>query len=196
VSITEMEWLQKAVQGNDEAFTQLVETYQKPVYNLCYRMLGDPLDAEDAAQECFWRAYQGLKRYDQQRPFITWLLSIAAHYCIDQQRRKRLPVVSVDILPEEDVPDAAPVPEKVVAQMLEDKRLHALLKSLPAQDRAAMVLRYWYDLSDEEIGQMLGLTVSAVKSRLHRARRQMAVGWTAEMQNPTPEKDKYGTPAL
>ena len=104
MSNTENEWLQAAIQGNDEAFTQLVETYQKPVYNLCYRMLGDPLEAEDAAQESFWRAYQALKRYDPQRSFITWLLSIAAHYCIDQQRRKRLPVVPVEILPEEAVP--------------------------------------------------------------------------------------------
>lgn len=193
---SEREWLQLAIQGNDEAFTQLVETYQKPVYNLCYRMLGDPLEAEDAAQESFWRAYQGLKRYDPQRPFITWLLSIAAHYCIDQQRRRRLPVVSVDVLPEEDVPDAAPDPEKVVSQLLEDRRLHKLLTNLPAQDRAAMIFRYWYDLSDEEIGQALGLSVSAVKSRLHRARKHLAVGWEAEQQSSILEKEKHGTPAL
>lgn len=193
----ESEWLQAAIQGSDEAFTQLVETYQKPVYNLCYRMLGDALEAEDAAQESFWRAYQGLKKYDPQRPFITWLLSIAAHYCIDQQRRRRLPLVSVEVLPEETVPDATPNPERVVSQRLEDKRLRALLAALPPQDRAALVLRYWYDLSDEEIGQMLGMTVSAIKSRLFRARKQLAVSWEAEQTSSAPiAKEKNGTPAL
>jgi RNA polymerase sigma-70 factor, ECF subfamily len=199
VSNSEVEWLQQAIQGNDEAFTQLVETYQKPVFNLCYRMLGDPQEAEDAAQESFWRAYQSLKRYDPQRSFITWLLSIAAHYCIDQQRKRRLPIVSVEILPEEDVPDAAPNPEKVVSQMLEDQQLRSVLTTLPAQDRAAVVLRYWYDLSDEEIGQMLGLSVSAVKTRLFRARKQLALGYTSGQQppqNPTTKKERHGTYAL
>jgi RNA polymerase sigma-70 factor, ECF subfamily len=160
-------------------------------------MLGDPQEAEDAAQESFWRAYQNLRRYDPQRSFITWMLSIAAHFCIDQQRKRRLPVVPVEILPEEAVPDSTPNPEKVVGQMLEDGRLHKLLEAMPAQDRAALVLRYWYDVSDEEIGQMLGMTVSAVKSRLHRARKQLALSWQASEQNdPTPVKEEHGTPTF
>ena len=78
------QWIEKARNGDDEAFAMLVTTYQNPVYNLCYRMLGESNAAEDAAQETFWRAYQNLKHYDLDRSFITWLLSIAAHYCIDQ----------------------------------------------------------------------------------------------------------------
>ena len=92
-------WLQQAIQGDQDAFTYIVETYQRPVYNLCYRMLGDPQEAEDAAQETFWRAYQALRRYDQQRSFVTWLLSIAAHYCIDQQRKRRFPIIAFGYLP-------------------------------------------------------------------------------------------------
>ena len=197
MSNSEAEWLQKAIQGNDEAFTQLVEAYQKPVYNLCYRMLGDPLEAEDAAQESFWRAYQNLRRYDPQRSFITWLLSIAAHFCIDQQRKRRLLIVPMEILPEEAVPDSSPNPEKVAGQKVEDRRLHKLLGAMPSQDRAALVLRYWYDVSDQEIGQMLGMTVSAVKSRLHRARKQLAISWQESEQNdPTPVKEEHGTPTF
>ena len=85
----EAELLSKAQQGDAQAFTWLVETYQRPVFNLCYRMLGNAQDAEDAAQETFLRAYKNLRRYDRSRPFSTWLLSIAAHYCIDQARRRR-----------------------------------------------------------------------------------------------------------
>ena len=80
----EPEVLNQVHQGNQDAFTQLVESYQRPVYNLCYRMLGDPNDAEDAAQETFLRVYKNIKRYDHKRSFSTWLLSIAAHLCIDQ----------------------------------------------------------------------------------------------------------------
>ena len=83
----ELAWVIQAQQGNDEAFTRLVEEYQTHVYNLCYRMLGEPEAAEDAAQETFLRAYQNLRRYDQTRSFATWLLSIGAHYCIDRLRR-------------------------------------------------------------------------------------------------------------
>lgn len=194
---TEADIVRQAMQGDDEAFTALVETYQRPVYNLCYRMLGDPQEAEDAAQESFWRAYQGLKRYDPQRSFLTWLLAITAHHCIDLQRRRRLPVVSVEVLPEETIPDSIPHPEKVVLKQMENQELHRLLEKIPSQDRAAIILRYWYDVSDEEIGQMLGMSVSAVKSRLFRARKSLAKEWIATGQPlPYSEKEEHGTPAL
>ncbi len=194
---TEADWIRQAMQGDDDAFTLLVESYQRPVYNLCYRMLGDPQEAEDAAQESFWRAYQALRRYDPQRSFLTWLLSIAAHHCIDLQRRRRLPLVSMDVLPEEVIPDSIPSPEKVVAVQLENEQVRSLLDGLPAQDRAAIILRYWYDVPDEEIGHMLGMTVSAVKSRLFRTRKALAKSWLDSGHPlPFPEKEEHGTPAL
>ena len=76
--------------GDQESFAELVEVYQRSVYNLTYRMLGDAREAEDAAQEAFLRAYQHLDRYDADRPFKTWLLSIASNYCIDRLRKRRL----------------------------------------------------------------------------------------------------------
>jgi RNA polymerase sigma-70 factor, ECF subfamily len=177
VSNIEVEWLQQALEGDDNAFALIVEAYQRPVYNLCYRMLGDPTEAEDAAQETFWRAYQNLKRYDSKRSFATWLLSIAAHYCIDQQRKRRIPFLSIELLPEEDAPDNAPSPEKVVSQLEESSQMKRLLNNLGPQDRAAVILRYWYEFSEEEIANSLSLTVSAVKSRLHRARKSLAQDW-------------------
>jgi len=171
-------WLSSAIEGNEEAFGNLIELYQNRVYNLCYRMLGNIEEAEDAAQETFWRACQNLRRYDPNRSFPTWLLSIAAHYCIDQQRRKRLPTFDLDGLTEEIIPDASPTPEKAACQSEEEGQLLHLMNQLGPQDRAALVLRYWYDFSDEEIAQTLSLSVSAVKSRLFRARRQLAENWT------------------
>ncbi len=189
-------WLQQAIQGNQDAFTYIVETYQRPVFNLCYRMLGDPQEAEDAAQETFWRAYQALRRYDQARSFATWLLSIAAHYCIDQQRKRRFPVLPLDILPEEDAPDPAPNPEKVFAEMEKQGQMQQLLKRLGPQDRAAIILRYWYEFSEEEIASTLSLTVSAVKSRLFRARKELAGAWETQPAASLPERRKNESPAL
>jgi RNA polymerase sigma-70 factor, ECF subfamily len=191
------EWLARSRKGDDEAFALLVETYQKPVYNLCYRMLGEAQEAEDAAQESFWRAYQALQRYDPQRSFITWLLSIAAHYCIDQQRRRRLPTFSMDLITEEIVHDGAPNPESVASQLEQDRMLHHLMSQMKPQDRAALVLRYWYDFSDQEIGQALNLSVSAVKSRLHRARLSLAENWrNVQSENIIEEREKHETPAF
>lgn len=177
MSDNEAEWLGAAQNGSEESFTNLIEKYQTPVFNLCYRMLGNAEDAEDAAQETFWRAFQAIKRYDASRSFITWLLSIAAHYCIDQQRRRRLPTIDLDVLPEEDVPDANPNPEYAVGRIEETQNMERILSKLNPQDRAAIVLRYWYDFSEEEISQTLSISVSAVKSRLFRARRQLAEVW-------------------
>jgi RNA polymerase sigma-70 factor, ECF subfamily len=197
VSDLEGNWLQLALEGDEDAFANIVETYQRPVYNLCYRMLGDPIDAEDAAQETFWRAYQALSRYDPKRSFPTWLLSIAAHYCIDQQRKRRIPILSMDLLPEEDAPDTAPSPEKVVSELEESAQMHKLLSSLGPQDRAAVVLRYWYAFSEEEIAKSLSLTVSAVKSRLHRSRKMLAQNWQeTQAKNALPDRRKNESPAL
>lgn len=181
----EMEWIDQALKGDAQAFTWLVETYQRPVYNLCYRMLGNAQDAEDAAQETFLRAYRSMQRYDRSRPFSTWLLSIAAHYCIDQIRRQRRPVISVEDMLVPDLPDPSPGPETGLSRREEQEKVRGLLNSLEAVDRAAVVMYYWYEFSYEEIGQALSLTLSAVKSRLHRARRLMAEKWLETQPRPT-----------
>jgi RNA polymerase sigma-70 factor, ECF subfamily len=200
----ELAWVLQAQQGNDEAFTRLVEEHQTHVYNLCYRMLGEPEAAEDAAQETFLRAYQNLHRYDRNRPFATWLLSIGAHYCIDRLRRRRLSVFSMDEENEDgtsfEIRDAAsPDPEAESVKREDRDRLHVLLKDLDETDRAAIIMRYWYDYSEIEIADSLNLTVSAVKSRLHRARRALASMWQEDdHRSPRARNERrvYETPAF
>jgi RNA polymerase sigma-70 factor (ECF subfamily) len=192
-------WLERAQMGDGEAFAYLVETYQRPVYNLCYRMLGEAGDAEDAAQETFFRAYKSLKRYDSSRPFPTWLLSIAAHYCIDQLRKQRMNTVSMDEHDYLELPDENPGPEATLRRAGERESVRALLAELNPTDRAAVVMYYWYDFSYEEIGEALSLTLSAVKSRLHRARLSMADEWIKQHSQVHPkEREYYGeqTPAF
>jgi RNA polymerase sigma-70 factor (ECF subfamily) len=196
----ELAWVLQAQQGSDEAFTNLVEAYQKHVYNLCFRMLGEPETAEDAAQETFLRAYQHINRYDRKRPFATWLLSIAAHYCIDCLRRRKFSITSIDQdedengleLPDMDVPN----PEAEVIHGQQKEQMQGLLKKLDSVDRAAIILRYWNDCSEVEIAQTLDLTVSAVKSRLHRARRELAGLWQADTPRSKPERRPHESPAF
>ena len=182
MSANESLWLDQALKGDPQAFAQIVEMYQRPVFNLCYRMLGTVEDAEDASQETFLRAYRSLRRYDANRSFITWLLSIAAHYCIDQMRRRRYPIISIEDLPVPDLPDPSPGMETKLGHKQERERVLSLLQTLDPTDRAAVVLYYWYDYSYEEIGQALSLTIPAIKSRLHRARRAMAESWKENEQ--------------
>ena len=191
----EQTWVALAQQGDDEAFTKLVETYQTPVFNLCYRMFGEPELAEDAAQETFLRAYQHLHRYDQKRPFPTWLLSIAAHYCIDRLRRRKFSMFSMDVEDEDgnsfEIPDMdAPSPEGEAITGQTNERVHAMLKDLDATDRAAIIMRYWYDYSEKEIAESLNLTVSAVKSRLHRARKELAGLWVEQEDDLLAEMER------
>jgi len=158
-------------------------------------MLGEPDLAEDAAQETFLRAYQHMHRYDQKRPFATWLLSIAAHYCIDKLRRRKFSMFSMDAEDDEgnsfELPDVnAPNPEGESIKGQTQARVHAMLDGLDATDRAAIIMRYWYDYSEKEIAESLRLTVSAVKSRLHRARKEMAGVWQEEEDDLLAEMER------
>lgn len=173
--VTEQQAIEQARRGDAGAFSQLVEAYQRPVFNLCYRMLGDAAEAEDAAQETFLRAYTRLASYDAGRKFSSWLLAIASHYCIDQLRRRRFRLVSWDALvPEDGLPDDQPGPEQVTLSRDTQRQVQRLLKELPPDYRAAIVLRYWHELSYEEIAQTLDTSVPTIKSRLFRARQLLA----------------------
>lgn len=147
------------------------------MYNLCYRMLGERSEAEDAAQEAFLRAYLNLTRYDPARSFKTWLLSIASNYCIDRLRRRRLQWMSLDDEPVADrlsLHSDDPEPEPATLNKEQSAAIQVLLNDLSPDYRAVVVLRYWYDYSYAEIADIMDTTESAVKSRLFRARQALA----------------------
>lgn len=168
-------WVQAAINGDQDAFAELVYAYQDAVYNLCYRMLSDHVEAEDAAQEAFLRAYLNLRRYDPGRSFKTWVLSIASNHCIDRLRRRRMHYVSIDDpLPSLTLSTNEPEPEDVTIFHEQSRRIQGLLSELAPDYRAAVILRYWYDYSYLEIADILDTTESAIKSRLFRARQMIA----------------------
>jgi RNA polymerase sigma-70 factor, ECF subfamily len=171
----ELIWLEKARHGDRNAFARLVEAYQGPVYNLAYRMLGNATEAEDATQETFVRMYTKLHTYQPDRKLASWVLSIASHYCIDRLRRRRGDLLSLDDEPVANtLPGWQPDPEEMAVRGETRDHVQALVDSLTPTYRVPLILRYWHDLSYDEIAEVTGLSVQAVKSRLHRARLQVA----------------------
>ncbi len=184
----ELQWIAAARRGDRNAFNRLVQAYQLPVYNLSYRMLGNAQEAEDAAQETFLRAYKRLSTYQPDKKFSNWILSIASHYCIDLLRRRRFQWLSVEDDPVMAVlasDDEQPDDTALRHERAEEVRI--LLERLEPSYRAPLVLRYWHDMSYDEIAQATGLTESTIKTRLFRARNMLAsalreAGVSAELE--------------
>jgi len=184
-------WLRQARLGDKAAFGKLIEAYQTPVYNLAYRMLNNAGEAEEAAQEAFIRAFTRLKTYNPEHKFSTWMLSITSNYCIDIIRKRRMQLMSID----EPLPphpalmsDGTKGPEAQLLMGEQQELVQSLLQELPPDYRQAIVLRYWHEMSYEEIAEMMDTTVSAIKSRLFRARRQMAETGVAQGLSPVLEQ--------
>ena len=179
--VEEIGWVDQALRGDRAAFGQLMHRYAGAVYNLSYRMLGSAEDAEDASQEIFLRAYTRLASFDRQRRFSTWLLSIGSNHCIDRLRRRRFAWVTLD-----DTAFALPSqersPERLALDHEQQTMIQQALQQLPENYRMVTVLRYWSDLSYEEIAKVTGLPESTIKTRLHRARHMLAKALGPEEQ--------------
>lgn len=173
----EQVWLEQARKGDKVAFGKIVEAYQTPVYNLAYRMLSNSGEAEEAAQEAFIRAFTRLDSYNPAHKFSTWMLSITSNYCIDLIRKRRALLLSIDepLAPHPALmSDRDKGPEAQMEHSQREEMVQTLLADLQPEYRQAVILRYWYEYSYEEIADMMDTTVSAIKSRLFRARKQLA----------------------
>jgi len=187
--LSDVELVSLTLGGQQDAFAILVERYKDAVQNLAYRMLSNVTEAEDVTQEVFVRAYTQLATYKPAHKFSTWLLSIASHLAIDQLRRRRflaLPLEDVPFL--EWITDLGAGPEQAALNGEQQDEIQAYLDRLHSKYRAVIVLRYWYDLSYEEIATALNLTPALVKARLHRARELLA---RAMKENSVQEEQAY-----
>lgn len=169
-------WVVKTRNGSQAAFTCIVEKYQRPVCNLCYHMLKDGGEAEDAAQEVFVRVYTKLNSFDESRKFSTWLYAIASHYCLDKLRQRRCNLVPLDDLVSEFyiADSSAPQPEAALLHKEQHLEIRRLLATLPPDYRILVLLKYWQTMSYDEMADTLNTTVGAIKSKLFRARKTLA----------------------
>lgn len=189
-----LEWIIAARDHQDEeGYSELVHTFQDAVYNLCYRMLGNRVEAEDASQEAFMKAFTNLERYDTDRSFKTWLLSITSNHCIDRLRKRRMKFLSLDEpLPSNlqlAISEDEPGPERKTMHNQRSEYIQQLIDDLSPDDRAGIVLKYWYDYTYAEIAEVLDTTESAIKSRLFRARRSLAEMITGSGVSDTDEEE-------
>jgi RNA polymerase sigma-70 factor (ECF subfamily) len=168
--------------GDDAAFAELVDKYKQPVMNLAFRILRDATEAEDVAQNVFLQAYRSAARYTVSARFSTWLFTITRNLCLNEiRRRSRHPADSLEANhPEsddqparqfEDVKTTLPT-ESLLQRELEQK-IEQALAELPEIQRTAILLCRRDELSYEEIAVIVGCSLSATKSLIHRGRETL-----------------------
>jgi len=168
--------------GDLQAFEELVQKYKHPIVNVIFRMLHDLEEAEDLAQNVFLRVLQSAGRYEVSAKFSTWIFTIARHLCLNEIRRRgRHPAQSLESSQSEDdeqaprqYPDTKTVspPQAFLNRELEQK-IQEALADLPAKQRLAIALCQEEELSYEEIARVLGCSLSATKSLIHRGRETL-----------------------
>ncbi len=169
--------IEQSKSGDPEAFGRLVRRYQDAVYSLCYRMVGDPAEAEDLAQEAFLRVYRSLGRFRRGAPLRPWLHRITINVCLDALR-KRKDVVVAQGNPDETIdrletPRKDEVPESALLSRETQFRVQRALLQLPDEYRAVLVLRYLEELSYQEIAEAIDVPLSTVETRIHRAKKML-----------------------
>lgn len=173
----ESERIHAAASGDAQAFETLMSTYEKKIYCLCLRMMGNACDGEDAAQEAIFRIWRQIGQFQEKSSFSTWVYRITASVCIDALRkRERVSHSSLDALQEQgfDTPDDAPTPEQTLQLHERRKHMAQAITLVPDGMRAVFLLRDVHGLSIKETADALGLSSGTVKSRLSRAREQIA----------------------
>lgn len=165
--------------GDLAAFNSLVDRYERDIYNLCYRILGDRQAAEDAAQESFLSAYRSLARFAGGN-VRSWLLRIAANQSKDELRRRKRKdrAASLDQMFDTigapvEVPDRSQSSEQAFEDKERAQLLQLLLLELPEDQRKALILIDLMDHRYEEAAEVLQLSVGTVKSRIHRGRAKL-----------------------
>jgi RNA polymerase sigma-70 factor (ECF subfamily) len=177
----EVEWIQRAQKGEEEAFGLLVEKYQRRVLSLVYHLVRQQNDVEDLAQEIFIKVFRAIRSYNFRASFGAWVSRIAVNHCYDYLRRQRGSRLTYYWqLPEErrQMLEAGLSPGRTDGPTIEDgavakELVTKLLDRAPAEDRVVLVLKEVEERSVEEISEILNWTVSKVKVRLHRARKRM-----------------------
>jgi RNA polymerase sigma-70 factor (ECF subfamily) len=161
----EAEIVARVLKGDRQAYAALVEEYKSPIYNLAYRMTGSSEDADDLTQETFIRAYQYLWRYDMRRKFFTWLYTLALNLIRSHLRKKNKYNKSSEELSAHLLADKNPSPE---TGLIETQEISVCLLRLEEESRALLIMKFHQGLTFEEIAQITGKSLSAVKMNIYR----------------------------
>lgn len=179
----ESRWIAAAKGGDAYAFEQLMAAYEKKIYCLCLRMMGNSHDGEDCAQEAMLRIWQKLPQFRGDAAFSTWVYRVTAALCMDALRkRQRTQKESLEALSENgfDAQDDAPTPEEATEQKAQRAMIAEAVDAVPEQMRSVFLLRDVHGLSVEDTAKALGVSAGTVKSRLSRAREKIAENLRAQ----------------
>lgn len=165
--------INRVKEGDREAFTYLVESYQDMVYTICLRMLANEADAAEAAQDAFVKAYRSIRGFQEKSKFSTWLYRITYNQCISVIRKK---VKMIDLV--DEVPDNVTVEGELngLDRISAEERkiyLQMAIEALPETDSVVVTLFYYDELSLVEIAEITGLTSNNIRIKLHRSRKKM-----------------------
>ena len=176
----ELKTVERVLGGDVNAFETLVLSYEKNVYSLALRMVKNPEDASDMAQEAFIRAYNSLASFRGESKFSVWLYRIVSNVCLDFLRsRSRHPTVSISVENDEgeetelDIPDESQSPEVLLERRLTRDSVRRGLDALSEEYRQILLLREIQGLSYDEIAETLSMELGTVKSRIFRARKKL-----------------------
>lgn len=173
----ESELIRAAARGDGRAFETLMSAYERKIYCLCLRMMGNAHDGEDAAQEAMIRIWQKIGQYREAASFSTWVYRVTASACTDALRkRSREAHPSLDALREQgfDARDDAPTPEQAAQAHETREAMARAVSDVPEGMRSVFLLRDVHGLSVEQTAKALGISKGTVKSRLSRARERIA----------------------
>lgn len=165
----ELELIQRSLNGDMDAWGEIVRRYKEAVFGVALGILGNPADAEDAAHDAFIRAYEGLHTFRLDKRFSTWIFAVTANVCKNKLRRERLfaPLKHISKLTKGGDPAAQ------FAQQERSRLVRESLDQLSPKYRMPLVLRYYADLDYKDIAEVLSLPEGTVKTRLHRAKSEL-----------------------
>ena len=181
-AIQDFDLVKKAVEGNDQkAYGFLMKRYSKPVYHMIFKMVRNSDDAEDLTIEAFAKAFKNLSKFNPEYTFSTWLFRIATNNCIDFIRKKKLTTTSINnsYVNEDgesvgmDIRDHSMNPQDAAIHQQKIEIMQMIVKKLPPKYQSLVTLRYFDELSYEEIAKEIDAPLGTVKAQLHRARELM-----------------------
>ena len=173
VGLTDEELVARSTGGDPESFNLLIKRWERPIYAIAYRTIGREDDARDVVQEAFLRAFRGLGGFKGQAKFSSWLYRITLNLCRDWMRRqRRAPVVltpdGVDLVELAGESEGVETADAAVARKDLSRAVARAMSVLPEEQRAAIVLKEYHDLTFQEIADLLGCPLSTVKTRLYQ----------------------------
>lgn len=165
----------ECLQGNNEAFAKIIHSFQAAVYNICFHFTGTSQDAEDAAAEVFIKTYHSLRSFNTQYKFSTWIFKITVNHCIGiARKKKREQNYLVSRFPDQKAEQAdKETPAALFFRELEKEKVREVLRSIPLKYQAALMLKYYHDLSYQQISEILEVPKNTAASFILRGKKEL-----------------------